>query len=104
MAAFQDYWSNKQVYDANQLQNLQTILPKPAENAVFNSSILFKTIDDRQYMTDQELRYFIHNNFLSIIANVLDPAVADGRKVHCCIYGHKIPRWVYRCPEQSSVF
>ena len=75
--AFQDYWGDKQVYDANQLQNLQTILPKPAENAVFNSSILFKTIDDRQYMTDQELRYFIHNNFLSIIANVLDPAVAE---------------------------
>ena len=49
--------------------------PVPAQSPMFNHSILFKTIDDRDNMSDAELRYFIQNNFMAIMNNVFDRSV-----------------------------
>ena len=61
--AFEKYWAEKHEYDTNQAQNSKMILPDPTNSPMFNHAILFKNIDDRDSMTDTELRYFIHRNF-----------------------------------------
>lgn len=68
--AFSKYWREKEYYETN--KKVQMTTPIPAESPMFNHSILFKTIEDRHNMTDSELRYFIHNNFLAIMNNVFD--------------------------------
>lgn len=77
MQAFEKYWADKQAYDEQQRNNIKLVLPDPTQSPMFNYAILFKTIDDRDDMTDTELRYFIHNNFQAIISNVFDAAVSN---------------------------
>ena len=67
---FSNYWKEKECYDANKKTQLTT--PAPAQSPFFNNSVLFKTIDDRDTMSDSELRYFIQNNFPSIMNNVFN--------------------------------
>ena len=74
---FEDYWKEKQEYDEKKKREMQLILPDPASSPLFNNSILFKTIDDRDNMSDTELRYFIHTNFLSIMNNMFDRNVSE---------------------------
>lgn len=73
--AFDKFWQEKQEYDKNRKENTQMVTPMPAESPMFNHSILYKTIDDRNNMTDGELRYFIQYNFMAIMNNVFDPNV-----------------------------
>lgn len=73
---FEKYWNEKQQYDANQLANANYVIPTPSQSALFNQSILFKNIEDRDNMSDAELRYFINNNLRSILNNVFDYTVS----------------------------
>ena len=67
------YWQDKQAYDAS--HQPVYVNYDPMHSPVFNNSILFKTIDDIDSMSDQELRDFIGNNFMNIISNVFDPSI-----------------------------
>ena len=67
---FSDYWQEKQEFDANKKMQLTT--PAPSQSPLFNNSVLFKNIEDRDTMTDSELRYFIQNNFPAIMNNVFN--------------------------------
>lgn len=73
---YDNYWNEKQQYDQSQQAQTKTILPNPAESPLFNYATLFRTIDDRNNMTDSELRYFIHMNFSAIINSVFNDDVA----------------------------
>lgn len=64
------YWHEKEYYDTNHKVEMCHVVP--AQSPMFNHSILFKTIKDRDSMSDAELRYFIQRNFLSIMNNVFD--------------------------------
>jgi len=66
---YEKYWEDKRVYDQNK-QNSQVAIPNPSESITFNNSILFKTIEDIDSMTDVELKYFISNNYRNILNNV----------------------------------
>ena len=70
---FSKYWNDKREYDAN--HKVQMTTPAPAMSPMFNHTILFKTIEDRVNMSDVELRYFIQNNFQSIMNNLFDRSV-----------------------------
>lgn len=67
---FSDYWKEKQEFDANKKTQLTT--PAPAQSPLFNNSVLFKNIEDRDTMSDSELRYFIQHNFPAIMNNVFN--------------------------------
>lgn len=72
---FEQYWNDKQAYEENQANNM--VAPPPMANSpAFNQSILFKNIDDRNSMSEAELKYFIHNNFAVIMNNVFSPEVS----------------------------
>ena len=68
---FQDYWKEKIEYDTNKSNNMIEMV-SPSNSPLFNNSILFKNIEDRNSMTDVELRIFIENSFLSIINNIFN--------------------------------
>lgn len=72
--AFSKYWREKEYYDNN--KKVQMTTPVPAQSPMFNHFILFKTIEDRNTMSDSELRYFIQNNFLAIMNNVFNRSVS----------------------------
>lgn len=70
------FWQEKQEYDRNRKVMMTT--PAPAQSPMFNHSILFKTIEDRNSMSDAELHYFIQYNFIAIVNNIFD--VSSGYK------------------------
>lgn len=67
---FNKYWEEKIKYDEEHKPNMVTV--NPSNSPMLNKSVLFKNIEDRDSMTDAELRYFIENNFLSIMNNVFN--------------------------------
>ena len=67
---FSNYWKEKDEYDAKKKTQLTT--PAPAQSPLFNNSVLFKNIEDRDTMSDTDLRYFIQNNFPAIMNNVFN--------------------------------
>lgn len=71
------YWEEKRLYDQTHQPVMTTV--KPMESPMFNHTILFKTINDRNSMSDAELRYFIQRNFIVLINNVFDEST---RKAH----------------------
>ena len=62
------YWREKEAYDASHKMQLTT--PAPQNSPLFNYAILFKNIEDRDNMSESELRYFIQRNFQSIMNNI----------------------------------
>ena len=70
MDTINKYWQEKAQYDESHKQ--EQVVPSPQQSPMFNHTILFKTIDDIDSMSDSELRYFINNNFLSIMNNVFN--------------------------------
>ena len=68
----EQYFKEKAAYDAAKPAPMEV---KPMESPLFNHSILFKTIEDRNEMSDSELRYFIQRSFQAIMNNVFDSAV-----------------------------
>ena len=74
--AFEKFWEEKQSYDTNKALTTKMVLPDPSNSPLFNHAILFKTIEDRDSMTDTELRYFIHHNFQAIMNNTFDKNVS----------------------------
>ena len=68
---YEKYWEDKRMYDQNK-QASQVPMPKPIESVLFNSSVLFKTIEDIDSMSDMELRYFISNNYRAILNNTMN--------------------------------
>ena len=50
---YEKYWEDKRAYDQNK-QDSQVTIPNPSESITFNNSILFKTIEDIDSMTDVE--------------------------------------------------
>lgn len=66
---FSNYWEEKKRYDEARRAS-QVPIPAITQSPLFNESVLFKTIEDRNTMTDAELRYFIQNNFPAIMNNV----------------------------------
>lgn len=75
--SFEKYWQDKKAYDEKKQATTTMVVPQPSNAPMFNHAILFKTIDDRDSMTDAELRYFIHNNFQVIMNNVFAQPVAE---------------------------
>lgn len=74
--AFEQYWQEKKAYEEKRLMTTPVKIPQPSNAPMFNPAILFKTIEDRDTMTDAELRHFIHNNFQVIMNNVFTQPVA----------------------------
>ena len=72
---FNKYWQEKAYYDANAKANAVQIQVSPTQSPSLNKSILFKTIEDRDSMSEAELRYFVESNFFSIMNNVFDKSV-----------------------------
>ena len=73
--AFEKYWEDKKEYDEKHKNDIKYVTPDLSASPMFNHSILFKTIEDRNNMTDAELRYFIHMNFMVILNNIFDQSV-----------------------------
>jgi len=72
---FEKYWNDKKTYDDAHKNDIKYVTPELSNAPMFNHSILFKTIEDRDNMTDAELRYFIHMNFMVILNNIFDQSV-----------------------------
>ena len=72
LPSVEQYFKEKAAYDAARSAPVEV---KPMESPLFNHSILFKTIDDRNDMSDSELRYFIQRSFQAIMNNVFDSSV-----------------------------
>ena len=72
---FNKYWQEKAYYEANAKANAVEVPVAPSQSPILNKSILFRTIEDRDSMSEAELRYFIESNFFSIINNVFDKSV-----------------------------
>ena len=72
---FEKYWNDKKAYDEAHKNDIKYVVPELSNAPMFNHSILFKTIEDRNNMTDAELRYFIHMNFMVILNNIFDQSV-----------------------------
>lgn len=73
--AFEKYWEDKKAYDEAHKNDITYVTPELSNAPMFNHSILFKNIEDRDNMTDAELRYFIHMNFMVILNNIFDSSV-----------------------------
>lgn len=73
--AFEKYWEEKKAFDSAQA-SVKVEAANPSNAPIFNHAILFKTIDDRNSMSDAELRQFIHNNFYVIMNNVFSQPVS----------------------------
>ena len=73
--SIEKYWQEKAQYD--QARNANNIRLHPEVNPMFNQSILFKTIEDRDTMSESELRYFIQHNFISIMNNIFNPEIGS---------------------------
>ena len=67
------YWREKEAYDASHKMQLTT--PAPQNSPLFNYGILFKNIEDRNSMSDSELRYFIQRNFQAIMNNIFSKEI-----------------------------
>ena len=67
------YWREKEAYDASHKMQLTT--PAPQNSPLFNYAILFKNIEDRDNMSESELRYFIQRNFQSIMNNIFSKEI-----------------------------
>ena len=67
------YWREKEAYDASHKMQLTT--PAPQNSPLFNYAILFKNIEDRDNMSESELRYFIQRNFQSIMNNIFNKEI-----------------------------
>ena len=74
---FNKYWNDKEKYEQDRQSKIVMTTPAPSMSPLFNHSILFRTIEDRNNMSDSELRYFIQNNFLAIMNNVFDRSVGS---------------------------
>lgn len=72
---FETFWEEKRQFEEN-LHKKQVPPPPMANSPAFNQSILFKNIEDRNSMSEAELKYFIHNNFTVIMNNVFAPEVS----------------------------
>ena len=73
---FEKFWKDKQEYDSNKLANTVRVTPNPAMSSVLNRSVLFKNVEDRDTMSDSELRYFIQNNLRGILNNAFNYTVS----------------------------
>ena len=72
---FEQFWNEKREFE-ERLAKQASPPPPMANSPAFNQSILFKNINDRNSMSEAELRYFIHNNFAVIMNNVFAPEVS----------------------------
>lgn len=70
MGIMDKYLDDKKRIDEAREAHMTYVTPDPAMTPMFNQAVLYKTISDRDTMTDTELRAFIQYNFLSIINNV----------------------------------
>ena len=77
MQMFSSYWSEKAAYDANQKASDPIVHVDPANSPMFNYSILYRKIEDRDEMNDMELRFFIQKNFTSILNNIFNVNVSQ---------------------------
>jgi len=74
LQAIEQYFKEKEAYDNSRPAPVEV---KPMESPLFNHSILFKNIEDRDTMSDSELRYFIQRSFQAIMNNVFDSSVGQ---------------------------
>ena len=74
LPGMENYYKEKAAYENN--QPAPEVI-KPMDSPIFNHSILFKTIEDRDNMSDSELRYFIQRSFQAIMNNVFDSQVGN---------------------------
>lgn len=66
--AFEQYWAEKQAYDATHMKEMVKIVP--TNSPALNKSVLLQNISDIPNMTDTQLRNFIDHHFLSILNSV----------------------------------
>ncbi len=63
------FWKEKAAYDEARARE-PLVIPAPQASPMFNYSILFKNIENKDDMSESELRYFIQRNFQSIMNNL----------------------------------
>ena len=69
-ASFSNFVKELNEYTENKKPVEMVSITPPIDNPMFSTSALFKTINDIPNMTNDEIRVFVLNNFISIIQNV----------------------------------
>ena len=69
LPSVEQFWNENAAYHEAKAQE-PLVIPAPQSSPMFNYSILFKNIEDRDSMSESELRYFIQRNFQAIMNNI----------------------------------